>query len=126
MQEALLFVAPAGYQREAGRITWTLDDYEPTEEVILLPEPRASSWLAHAIGGKTAAELRQRIDAGDYRKADIDQAIAMMREPGSWGEEWRKIISPLGGVPVPAQDRVDATTAESLRLLDDLAARARR
>ena len=49
-----------------------------------------------------------------------------MRDPRSWGEDWRKIISPLGGVPVPPQDPVDAVVAESIQVLEAMAARAKR
>jgi len=126
MQDALLFVSPAGYRREAGRITWSFDDYEPTEEVIILPHPGAAGRLAQAIGGKTAAELRRRLDAGDYKKADVVQAIELMKDPRPWGEEWPKTISPLGGVPVPPKDAIAAVTAESIKLLEEVAARAKR
>lgn len=127
MQEPLLFISPAGYQREPGRITWALDDHEPTEEVVLMPHPIAAARLAQAIGGKTAAAYRRRLEAGDYRKADLDAAIRLLKDAsGEWRDGWPTTISPLGGVPVPSKARIDAVIAESLQLLEQLAARAKR
>src|SRR5687767_11901114 len=46
MHEALLFISPAGYKREAGRLTWSLTDHEPSEEVIIMPHPSAGFGFA--------------------------------------------------------------------------------
>ena len=138
-QDPLLFISPAGYQREAGRITWTLDDHEPTEEVVLVPHPIAASQLRRVIGGATTAEARKRLAAGDYKKADIEAVIAELDGPRRradpraqgatdepWGGDWLTLITRLGGVPAPTQARVAGVVAESRKLLEELAARAKR
>lgn len=136
LHEALLYVAPAGYQRSPGRLTWTLTDHEPTEEVVLMPHPMAGLDLARALGAlepkrrgkRTPVEhLRARLDSGDYARADLEAVTARLREHGgAFAEEWLPTISRVAGVPAPSPERAAAVLAESLRILDDLAARARR
>ena len=126
MHDALVFVAPAGGQRAPGRITWTLDHHEPTEEVVLMPAPMAGNRLAAQIGGKTAAEARARLAAGDYAKADVEAAVEALRRGGDEVDAWPSLISRLAGLPEPAPERVAATIAESIALLEQLAAGAKR
>jgi hypothetical protein len=127
LTEALWFVSPSGGKREPGRITWTLDNHEPTEEVVIIPQPMLASHLATALSVNTPAQARAKLDAGDYKKADIEKAITAMKEDVKRGtERWLKIISPLGGVGVPAQERVDATIGDSIRLLEAIALKAKR
>lgn len=136
LHEALLFVSPAGYQRIPGRLTWTLTDHEPTEEVVLLPHPMAGLDLARALGAlepkrrgkRTPTEyLRARLDAGDYARAEIEAVAARLREHGSsFTEDWLPTISRVAGIPAPSPERAAAVLAESIRLLEELAARAKR
>jgi len=126
MHEALLYVAPAGYKREAGRLTWSLTDYEPDEEVIVIPQPMSGFELAARLGAKSAAELRTKLDAGDFAKADVERVIADMKRDGEELDHWLPLISRLGGVPAPAKARVTATIDESLKVLDGLKQRAKR
>jgi len=126
MHEALLFISPAGYKREAGRITWSLTDHEPTEEVVLIPHPSGGHRLAGSVGAKTAAEMKAKLDAGDFAKADIDHALGDMQRERDWSENWLPMISRLGGVPEPSKDRVQAVIAESVKLLEELKKRAKR
>lgn len=136
LHEGLLFVAPAGYQRSPGRLTWAFTDYEPTEEVILMPHPMAGMDLARALGAlepkrrgkKSATEyLRARIESGDFARAEIQAIAARLREQGnSFGEDWLPLISRFAGVPAPAPERAKSVLEESIRLLEDVAARAKR
>jgi hypothetical protein len=126
MHDGLIYVSPAGYTREPGRLTWSLTDHEPTEEVVIMPSPMAGNMLAGAIGGKSSAEAREKIAAGDYEKQDVEQAIKDMKDKGGMMEEWPAMISRLGGVPAPAPERVDAVVAESIKLLEAMAAKAKR
>jgi hypothetical protein len=127
MHDALLFVSPAGYVREPGRITWTLTDHEPTEEVVIIPHPMAGNQLAGAIGGKTATEARARIEAGDFKKADVEEAIKALEDQGDWLEDWLKTISRVGGLrPVPTKAQAAAAIDGSIKLLEGMAARAKK
>jgi hypothetical protein len=127
MHDVLLFVSPAGYKREPGRITWALENHEPTEEVVVIPEPMMGNFLAGDLGAKTAADARKKLDAGDYKKADVEKALKFLRDnKRDYTKEWLPIISPLGGIPVPTKERVDAVIAESIKLLEGLASRAKR
>lgn len=136
LHEGLLFVAPAGYQRSPGRLTWTLTDHEPTEEVILMPHPMAGMDLARALGAlepkrrgkKSATEyLRARVESGDFTRAEIEAVAARLREHGSsFGEDWLPMIARFAGVPAPAPERAKAVLEESIRLLDEVTARAKR
>ncbi|MEZ4361957.1 MAG: hypothetical protein R3B48_17335 [Kofleriaceae bacterium] len=126
--DALLFVSPAGYQREPGRITWELTDHEPTEEVILIPHPMMGNRLASVLGGKTLAEAHQRLAAGDYAKADVEAAIAELRDQtdDDWLTGWLRIISRVGGFTAPSLARTKACIAESIALLEGMATKAKR
>lgn len=126
LHDALLYVAPAGGVRTPGRITWQLDGVEPTEEVVLIPAPMAGNRLAQQIGGRTAAEAAARIAAGDYRRADVDAAIAALRGSDAELERWLPTISRVAGLTTPPTDRARATIAESIALLEGLAANAKR
>ena len=122
--DALLFVSPAGYQREPGKITWTLENYEPTEELVIMPAPEAD--VAFAFGGKTIADKRKQLANGDFKKADIQSSIDRLTQGGYIGERWPGIISKLGGVPTPTPQQVKTGIAESVKVLQTLAARASR
>ncbi|MBK7076907.1 MAG: hypothetical protein IPH44_31910 [Myxococcales bacterium] len=126
MHDALLFVAPAGGVRTPGRITWQLDGAEPTEEVILIPAPMAGNRLAQQIGGRTAAEAAARVAAGDYRRADVEAAIAALRAGDAELDQWLPTISRVAGLATPATDRARATIAESIAVLERMAANAQR
>ncbi len=126
MHEALLFVSPAGYKREPGRLTWNLTDYEPTEEVIVMPQPMMGHYLASSSGAKTAAEARAKLLAGDFKKADVEKVVDQLRRDGDHLDSWLPIISRLGGVPVPSKNRVKATIAETVRCLQTYANKAKR
>jgi hypothetical protein len=124
LHDALLYIAPAGYKREATTITWSFTDYEPTEEVAIIPVPEVGLMLTQ---GKTAAESRERIKAGKYKKSTVENAIESLKRQGteSGASDWLALISKLGGVPAPDADRVKATIEESIKLLQDMAARAK-
>ena len=107
MHEALWFVSPAGYKREPGRLTWTLTDYEPTEEVIVMPEPELGDFLAEKTGAKTSAEARAKLLAGDFAKADVDRMLVQLHRHDAYLPEWLKTITRLGGVPAPSRDDAD-------------------
>ncbi len=123
VDDALLYVSPAGYQREAGKLTWSLDNVEPTEELVIMPAPYAGMRFLGALRGKTAAEMKKTLAAGDYKKADIDAASKALGEDVA---QWPQTIAKLGGVPAPSPERIKAVTAESVKLLDEIAARAKR
>lgn len=122
LNDALLFVSPAGYRREPGRITWSFTDHEPTEEVIVMPLPHPQVQVA----GKTAAEVKARLDAGDVAKENLEEVIEELGRGGEWMERWPSMIAPLGGVPAPTREQVEQSVAESIELLKALAARAKR
>ncbi|MBK9032188.1 MAG: hypothetical protein IPL61_12865 [Myxococcales bacterium] len=126
MHDALLFVAPAGGTRTPGRITWQLDGVEPTEEVILIPHPMAGNRLAQQLGGKTAAEAGARIAAGDYARADVEAAIAALRDSDRELDDWLPTITSVAGLATPPKDRARATIAASIAVLEQLAAGAKR
>lgn len=125
LHDAMLFVSPGGYTREPGRITWSLTDHEPTEEVVIMPHPFAGNMLAGAIGGKNAAEAREKIEKGDFKKSSVDEAIKELEKRGEM-DDWPAMISRLGGVPAPDAKRVEAVVAESITLLKAMAAKAKR
>lgn len=121
LHDALLYISPAGYKRELGTITWSFTDYEPTEEVAIMPQPEVGLMLTE---GKTAAESRARVKAGNYKKSTVENVIEMLkRDEGH--VDWPPLIAKLGGVPAPDPDRVKAVIAESIQLLQDMAARAK-
>jgi hypothetical protein len=124
LHDALLYVAPAGYTRAPGRITWTLTDHEPTEEVIIIPHPMAGGRLVGGAGG--AARARERLAAGDYPKADVEAAIAALRDDERRTRDWLPLISRVAGLAAPPPERADAVVRESIALLEQLAARAKR
>jgi hypothetical protein len=126
LHDALLYVAPAGYQREPGRLTWTLADHEPTEEVIIIPHPFAGSNLASDLAGKGAALARTRLAAGDYRKADVERALEVLRRDEDMVDEWLPTISRVAGTATPPRDQALAIIAESVRVLEGMATRARK
>lgn len=126
MHDALLYVAPAGGVREPGRITWTLHDVEPTEEVIIIPAPYAGNHLAGALGARTAAAARARLAAGDYARADIERAIADLRDQRDLLDEWLPTITRVAHLPTPPRAEAEAAVAGSIALLERLAAAAKR
>jgi hypothetical protein len=126
MQEALIFVSPPGYQREPGRLTWTLTDYEPTEEIIVMPQPGPGLAFAMKIGAKTAAEARAKLLAGDFAKADIERLVDDLHRNDSYIDDWLKTITRLGGVPAPTKERAKAVMAETEKFLVELKKQAKR
>lgn len=126
LHDALLYVAPAGGVRTPGRITWQLDGVEPTEEVVLIPAPMAGNRLAQQIGGRTAAEAAARVAAGDFRRADVEAAIAALRASDAELDQWLPTITRVAGLATPPTDRARATIAESIAVLERLAATATR
>lgn len=127
MHDALLYVSPAGGKREPGRITWQLEDHEPTEEVLLIPYPRIGMDVATRAGAKTSAELRTKIAAGDVEKAKLDELVKEMTEDGpKMAKDWLPTISRVSKVPLPAADRVEATIKESIELVKAMAAKAKK
>jgi hypothetical protein len=126
LHDALLFVSPPGYTREAGRITWKLTDHEPTEEVVLIPYPRIGNWLADAAGAKTSAELRTKVAAGDVDKAKLEALVKEMADGAELIDTWLPTITRISGVPMPARERVTAAIAESIALVEAAAATAKR
>jgi hypothetical protein len=122
LNDALLFVSPAGYRREPGRITWSLVNHEPTEEVVVMPMPMPGLRIA----GKTAADVKARLDAGDYAKADVERVLAELARKADFLDTWPAIITRLAGLPAPARADLDRTVAETTAILRDLAARATR
>src|SRR5262249_6050530 len=126
MQEGLIFVSPPGYKREPGRLTWTLTDYEPTEEIIVMPQPGPSLYFATRIGAKTAAEARAKLLAGDFEKAYIDAIIDEIHRGDKYVDDWLKTITRLGGVPAPTKERATAVMAETEKFLLELKKQAKR
>ena len=126
MHEALIFVSPAGYKREPGRLTWSLTDYEPDEEVIVMPHPIVGFAVAGMMGAKTAADMQKKIEAGDFKKADVERVLESFKREGESLDQWLPMISRLGGVAAPAKARVAATVAETQKALEAIAQRAKR
>jgi hypothetical protein len=123
LHDALIYISPAGYKREPTTITWSFTDYEPTEEIAIMPVPQVGLMLTE---GKTAAESRERVKAGNYKKATVEKVIAMLSEKdSSIRGEWPALIAKFGGIPTPEPDRIDAVIAESTKLLQDMAAAAK-
>jgi hypothetical protein len=126
MHEALLFVSPAGYKREPGRLTWSLTDYEPDEEVIVMPHPIMGFAVAGMMGAKTSADMQKKIEAGDFKKADLERVLADFKREGESLDRWLPMISKLGGVAAPPKARVTTTIAETVKALEAIAQRAKR
>jgi len=126
MHEALLYVSPAGYSRTPGRLTWSLTDYEPDEEVIVMPHPIVGFAVAGMMGAKTAAEMQKKLDAGDFKKADIERVLGDFKSDTESLDHWLPMISRLGGVTAPPKARVTAVIAETVKALEALAQRAKR
>lgn len=126
LHDALLYVAPAGGVRTPGRITWQLDGVEPTEEVILIPHPYAGNRLAQQIGGRTAVEAAARIAAGDYRRADVEAAIAALRDSDAELAQWLPTITRVAGLAAPPEAQARASIAASIAVLERLATSATR
>lgn len=130
--DALLYVSPPGYTREPGRITWHLTDHEPVKEVVVFPHPTAGGRLLHSLfsperrGKLPPGAARARLAAGDYARADVEATIAQLRDPRGWGPEWLEIISRVTGVPAPSEAESRACVAESIAVLEKLAANAKR
>lgn len=127
MNDALLFISPPGFQRTPGQITWSLDNYEPTAEVLYMPVPGP-----HQLLGKTAAEVGKRLAQGDFKKRAIDDEIDQLQRyagPDPQGhdylDDWLEIISSLGKLPRPALADARAITAGSIDLLKELATKAK-
>ena len=125
MHEALLFVSPAGYTRTPGRLTWSFTDYEPDEEVIVMPHPIVGFAVAGMMGAKTAADMQKKIEAGDFKKADVERVLESFQRDTDSLDRWLPMISQLGGVAAPAKARVTAVIAETVKALEALAQRAK-
>jgi len=125
MHEELLFVSPAGYTRTPGRLTWSFTDYEPDEEVIVMPHPIVGFALAEVMGAKTAAEMQKKIEAGDFKKADVERVLESFQRESESLDRWLPMISRLGGVTAPEMARVTAVSAETVKALQALARRAK-
>lgn len=73
-----------------------------------------------------AAQARARLAAGDYAKADVEAAITELRREGDRLDSWLPTISRVAGLATPPRARAEAAIAESIELLEQLAARAKR
>jgi len=123
LHDVLIYISPAGYTRTHNTITWSLTDYEPTEEIAIMPVPEIGLMLS---GGKTAAESKAWLKSGKYKKSTVERAIEMLtKKDSSMTTDWPPLIAKLGGVPAPDPDRIDAVIAESVKLLQDMAANAK-
>ena len=123
LNDALMFISPAGYQRAPGKITWSLTNVEPMEEVVIMPAPGVDT--LGAFSGKTLAAKRKQLEDGDYKKTAIESSIQRLTDEQSSADRWRTLITKLGSVPAPSLEQVNAATAESLELLHTIAAHAK-
>lgn len=123
----LLFVAPDGYDRAPGRLTWSLRDVEPAEDLVLGVHTQTSRRLLDAFGAPRADELAARREAGRYDREALRAVASDLRESvrgpdGGYGELLRRSTARHGLSTVP-RARLVRCVAESVALLDALASR---
>lgn len=124
--EPLLFVSPAGYQRAPGRLEWHLKAHEPTDEVVLIPHPYLGNRLAGTLAAGGGKAARARLASGDYPRAAVDSVLADLRADDQVLDQWLPLIIEVGHLPAPPRDRAAAVVAESVLVLEGMAARATR
>jgi hypothetical protein len=95
--DAVAHIAPPGYTREPGVVTWSLRDLEPTSDVALLFHPR---YLA-----ASARELRANAD-----------------EIARFATFFQEVARGKLGLPAPTEAEVRATVEESAKLMEAAAA----
>ena len=94
--------------------------------MILIPHPYAGNRLAQQIGGRTAVEAAARIAAGDYRRADVEAAIAALRDSDAELAQWLPTITRVAGLAAPPEAQARASIAASIAVLERLATSATR
>lgn len=121
--DAIVHIAPAGYAREHGRITWALKDVEPAQDLAVTVHPM---YLGRAGGGVPGARDRAgfaaAIAAGKVEKDTLLGVAAEMRaqlpELVRYARWFHDVAGNKLGLPEPEEADVRACVAASIALLE--------
>ena len=127
--ETITFIAPAGYEREAGFITWKLRDFEPTGDLVVTLAPYETTTYVEAFGAKTYEIYQRNKEAGAYDGARISQLAqrfeARPAQLYSALSFWFGVVPLLRDMPLPNRGRVFVCIADSMFIMSDIAHRAK-
>lgn len=114
--ETITYVSPPGYVRSLGKISWQLENYEPSADVVIGFSPPETSGYVARIAQKPSsqspawiAQLADRWRANGTRIAE--EYVRYMQLRG---------VGPAHGLAALKLDDVQRCVAESARLLDQL------
>jgi hypothetical protein len=101
--ESVVFITPAGYTRSRNHVEWTLKDFEPTGDLVIVFHPRF-------VGRKQGTPDEARALAKDLR--------ARTGESQEWVKTFRGVFSDELALPAMSDKEVAETVEASARLLE--------
>lgn len=124
--DAIVHIAPAGYVREHGRISWSLKDVEPAQDLAVTVHPM---YLGRAGGGVPGARDRAAfaaaISAGQVKKETLLKVAGQMRkelaELVRYAVWFHDVAGKKIGLPAPEENDVRACVEASIALLEQAA-----
>lgn len=102
--DALVHIAPAGYTREHGRVTWKLAGVEPAEDLAITLHPM---YVGRAA---VSPDARRRV-AGEMRK-ELPELVRY----GLW---FHDVAGKKLGLPAPVEADVRACVEQSIALMEE-------
>jgi hypothetical protein len=124
--DAIVHIAPAGYTREHGRISWTLEDVEPAQDLAITVHPM---YLGRAGGGvpgvKDRAAFAAAIAEGKVKRETLLKVAGEMRkelpELVRYATWFHDVAGKKIGLPAPEEGDVRACVEASIALLEQAA-----
>jgi hypothetical protein len=119
--ETVAAIVPSGYVREAGQIHWSLADFEPPGDVVVLLTPMETSLYLSAFRTKDYATLLKHKKAGAFdRKSLQELARRLTQDHDNLYKQARflwSVLPVLRTMPMPSPEEVRACLEESARLM---------
>ena len=123
--DALVHIAPAGYTREHGRVTWKLAGVEPAEDLAITVHPMYLGRAAGGIRAKDRAVFAAAIAAGEVEKDALRGVAGEMRkelpELVRYGLWFHDVAGKKLGLPAPAEADVRSCVEQSIALMEEAA-----
>ena len=119
--ETVAAIVPPGYVREAGQIHWSLTDFEPSGDLVILLTPMETSRYLSAFHAKDYATLLKNKKAGAVDRKNLQElARRLTQDYDDLYKEARflwSVLPTLRSMPMPSSEAVRACLEESARLM---------
>jgi hypothetical protein len=123
--DALVHIAPGGYVREHGRVTWKLSEVEPSQDLAITVHPLYLGRAAAGVRASDRAAYVAALASGDVKKevllgvaGEMKKELAQLVEYAGW---FNDVAGKKLGLPRPDEGETRTCLEQSIALMEQAA-----